>query len=305
MFRFILKRLLEAVPVLFVVATLAFFLARFAPGGPFDEERALPPAVKAQMDAHYGLDRPLAEQYMIFLKNLARRKLGPSYKYHGWNVEDLIADRIPTSLALGAGALVFALAAGIPLGAVAAMKPDSWLDRLPTGAATLGICLPTFVIGPIFVLVFSNWLGWFNASGWNSPSDFVLPATTLGLAYAAPVARLMRGAMLEVRSQDYMRTARAKGLSPARIYFVHGLRNALLPVVTYIGPTAAGLISGSFVVESMFNVPGLGQFFVNAAFNRDFTMIVGTVVFYAAVLVVLNLLSEIVLVKLNPRLKYE
>lgn len=305
MFRFILKRLLEAVPVLFVVATLAFFLARFAPGGPFDEERALPPAVKAQMDAHYGLDRPLAEQYMIFLKNLARGKLGPSYKYHGWNVEDLIADRIPTSLALGAGALVFALAAGIPLGAVAAMKPDSWLDRLPTGAATLGICLPTFVIGPIFVLVFSNWLGWFNASGWNSPSDFVLPATTLGLAYAAPVARLMRGAMLEVRSQDYMRTARAKGLSPARIYFVHGLRNALLPVVTYIGPTAAGLISGSFVVESMFNVPGLGQFFVNAAFNRDFTMIVGTVVFYAAVLVVLNLLSEIVLVKLNPRLKYE
>lgn len=305
MFRFILKRLLEAVPVLFVVATLAFFLARFAPGGPFDEERALPPAVKAQMNAHYGLDKPLATQYFLFLKNLARGKLGPSYKYHGWDVDELIADRVPTSLALGAGALVFALGVGIPLGAVAAMKPDSWLDRLPTGAATLGICLPTFVVGPLLVLVFSNWLGWFNASGWNSPSDFVLPATTLGLAYAAPVARLMRGAMLEVRSQDYMRTAKAKGLSPARIYFVHGLRNALLPVVTYVGPTAAGLISGSFVVESMFNVPGLGQFFVNAAFNRDFTMIVGTVLFYSAVLVVLNLLSEIVLVKLNPRLKYE
>lgn len=305
MFRFILKRLLEAVPVLFVVATLAFFLARFAPGGPFDEERALPPAVKVQMNAHYGLDKPLATQYFLFLKNLARGKLGPSYKYHGWDVDELIADRVPTSLALGAGALVFALGVGIPLGAFAAMKPDSWLDRLPTGAATLGICLPTFVVGPLLVLVFSNWLGWFNASGWNSPSDFVLPATTLGLAYAAPVARLMRGAMLEVRSQDYMRTAKAKGLSPARIYFVHGLRNALLPVVTYVGPTAAGLISGSFVVESMFNVPGLGQFFVNAAFNRDFTMIVGTVLFYAAVLVVLNLLSEIVLVKLNPRLKYE
>lgn len=305
MFRFILKRLLEAVPVLFVVATLAFFLARFAPGGPFDEERALPPAVKVQMNAHYGLDKPLATQYFLFLKNLARGKLGPSYKYHGWDVDELIADRVPTSLALGAGALVFALGVGIPLGAVAAMKPDSWLDRLPTGAATLGICLPTFVVGPLLVLVFSNWLGWFNASGWNSPSDFVLPATTLGLAYAAPVARLMRGAMLEVRSQDYMRTAKAKGLSPTRIYFVHGLRNALLPVVTYVGPTAAGLISGSFVVESMFNVPGLGQFFVNAAFNRDFTMIVGTVLFYAAVLVVLNLLSEIVLVKLNPRLKYE
>lgn len=305
MFRFILKRLLEAVPVLLVVATLAFFLARFAPGGPFDEERALPPAVKAQINAHYGLDKPLAVQYARFLKNLAQGELGPSYKYHGWDVDELIADRIPTSLALGAGALVFALAVGIPLGAVASIRPNSWLDRLPTGIATLGICLPTFVVGPLLVWVFSNWLGWFNASGWNSPADFVLPAVTLGLAYAAPVARLMRGSMLEVRSQDYMKTAKAKGLSPVRVYFVHGLRNALLPVVTYIGPTAAGLISGSFVVESMFNVPGLGQFFVKAAFNRDFTMIVGTVLFYAAVLVMLNLLAEIILVKLNPRLKYE
>lgn len=305
MFRFILKRILEAVPVLLIVATLAFFLARFAPGGPFDEERALPPAVKAQMNAHYGLDKPLGVQYARFLKNLACGNLGPSYKYHGWNVSELIADRIPTSLALGAGALVFALAVGIPLGAVASMKPDSWLDRIPTGIATAGICLPTFVIGPLLVLIFSNWLGWFNASGWNEPSDFVLPALTLGLAYAAPVARLMRGSMLEVRGADFMKTAKARGVSPARIYFVHGLRNALLPVVTYVGPTAAGLISGSFVVESMFNVPGLGQFFVNAAFNRDFTMIVGTVIFYAAVLVALNLLAEIVLVKLDPRLKYD
>jgi oligopeptide transport system permease protein len=302
-FRFILKRLLEAVPVLLVVATLAFFLARFAPGGPFDEERALPPAVKAQINAHYGLDKPLAVQYARFLKNLAQGELGPSYKYHGWDVDELIADRIPTSLALGAGALVFALAVGIPLGAVASIRPNSWLDRLPTGISTLGICLPTFVVGPLLVWVFSNWLGWFNASGWNSPADFVLPALTLGLAYAAPVARLMRGSMLEVRSQDYMKTAKAKGLSPVRVYFVHGLRNALLPVVTYIGPTAAGLISGSFVVESMFNVPGLGQFFVKAAFNRDFTMIVGTVMFYAAVLVLLNLLGEILLAKVNPKAK--
>lgn len=305
MLRFILKRLLEAVPVLFVVATLAFFLARFAPGGPFDEERALPPNVKAQLAAHYGLDKPLGEQYLLFLKNLARGDLGPSYKYHGWDVDELIADRIPTSLALGAGALAIALALGIPLGAAAAIRPDSAADRLLTGAATLGICLPTFVVGPLLVLLFSNALGWLPASGWNAPADFVLPAATLGSAYAAPVARLMRASMLEVRAQDYMKTAKAKGLSPARIYFVHGLRNALLPVVTYVGPTAAGLISGSFVVESMFNVPGLGQFFVKAAFNRDFTMIVGTVLFYAAVLVALNLLAEIALVKLNPRLKYE
>lgn len=289
--------------MLFVVATLAFFLARFAPGGPFDEERALPPEVKAQIDAHYGLDKPLGVQYALFLKNLAHGNLGPSYKYLGWDVDELIADRVPTSLALGAGALVVALAVGIPLGAIAAMKPNSWLDRIPTGIATLGICLPTFVVGPLLVLIFANGLGWFNASGWNSPRDFVLPAVTLGLSYAAAVARLMRTSMLEIRSADYMKTAKAKGLSPARIYFVHGLRNALVSVVTYVGPTAAGLVSGSFVVESMFNVPGLGQFFVKAAFNRDFTMIVGTVLFYAAVLVVLNLVVEIVLVKINPRLE--
>lgn len=303
MLRFILRRLLEAVPVLFIVATATFFLARFAPGGPFDEERPLPPAVKAQMDAHYGLDKPLAVQYVRFLGNLVRGDLGPSYKYHGWDVSDLIADRIPVSSALGGAALAIALLIGIPLGCVASIKPDSWLDRLPTGIATLGICLPTFVIGPLLVLIFSVWLGWFNASGWNSPSDFVLPSLTLGLVYAAPVARLMRGSMLEVRTLDYMKTAKAKGLSPARIYFVHGLRNALIPVVSYIAPTAAGLISGSFVVESMFNIPGLGQFFVKAAFNRDFTMIVGTVMFYAAVLVGLNLLGEILLAKINPKAK--
>lgn len=303
MFRFVLKRLLESVPVLLIVATVTFFLARFAPGGPFDEERPLPPAVQAQMNAHYGLDKPLAEQYFQFMSNLAVGNLGPSYKYHGWQVSELIANRVPVSLALGGGALLIALALGIPLGCVASIKPDSWLDRVPTGLATLGICLPTFVIGPLLVLVFSNGLGWFNASGWSVPADAVLPCLTLGIVYAAPVARLMRGSMLEVRTLDFMKTAKAKGLSPTRIYFVHGLRNAMIPVVSYIAPTAAGLISGSFVVESMFNIPGLGQFFVKAAFNRDFTLIVGTVMFYAAVLVLLNLIGEIVLAKIKPQIR--
>ncbi len=303
MFRFILRRVLEAIPVIFVVATVTFFLARFAPGGPFDEDRALPPSVKEQIVSHYGLDKPLGVQYVKFLGNLACGDLGPSYKYHGWTVNELIADRIPVSLELGLGALAIALLLGIPVGCVAAMKPDSWLDRIPTGFATIGICLPTFVIGPILVLIFSVYLGWFNASGWETPADFVLPSLTLGLAYAAPVARMMRDAMLEVRSADYMKTAKAKGLSPLRIYFVHGLRNALNSVVSYVAPTAAALVSGSFVVESMFNIPGLGQFFVNAAFNRDFTMISGTVMFYAVVLVALNLCGEIVLAKLNPRMK--
>ncbi len=303
MLKFILRRILEAIPVLFVVATATFFLARFAPGGPFDEERALPPAVKEQINSHYGLDKSLGVQYAKFLGNVARGNLGPSYKYHGWSVNELIADRVPVSLSLGVGALLIAIFLGVPIGCISAMKPNSWLDRIPTSLVTIGICLPTFVIGPLLVLIFSVKLGWFNASGWNVPADFVLPSLTLGLAYSAPIARMMRGAMLEVRGQDFMKTAKAKGASSLRIYFVHGLRNALNSVVSYLAPTAAALVSGSFVVESMFNVPGLGQFFVNAAFNRDFTMISGTVLFYAAVLILLNLLGEILLAKLDPRMK--
>ncbi len=303
MLKFILRRILEAIPVLFVVATATFFLARFAPGGPFDEERALPPAVKEQINSHYGLDKSLGVQYAKFLGNVARGNLGPSYKYHGWSVNELNADRVPESHSLGVGALLIAIFLGVPIGCISAMKPNSWLDRIPTSLVTIGICLPTFVIGPLLVLIFSVKFGWFNASGWNVPADFVLPSLTLGLAYSAPIARMMRGAMLEVRGQDFMKTAKAKGASSLRIYFVHGLRNALNSVVSYLAPTAAALVSGSFVVESMFNVPGLGQFFVNAAFNRDFTMISGTVLFYAAVLILLNLLGEILLAKLDPRMK--
>jgi len=304
MARFIIKRIAEMLPVLWAIATLVFFLVRFVPGGPFDTEKPLPAEVRAQLNAHYGLDKPLFVQYGKYLANLAQGELGPSYKYPGWSVNELIAERAKVSLELGAWSLLVAVALGIPIGAVCAVKPNSILDRTLTSIATIGICVPAFVLGPLLILIFALKFPLFNALGWEVPLDRVLPALSLGLVYAAPIARLMRGSMLEVRNQDYMRTARAKGLGEARIYFVHGLRNALIPVVTYLGPAAAGLISGSYVIESMFNVPGLGRLFVASAFNREYTMICGTVLFYAMALMILNLLVEVTLAFINPKMKF-
>ncbi|MDR1817090.1 MAG: ABC transporter permease [Puniceicoccales bacterium] len=303
MLSFLLKRALAMLPVLWIVATAVFFLARFAPGGPFDMERPLPEHVKARLNAHYGLDRPLAEQYVRYMANLARGDLGPSYKYPGWSVGELIAQRARVSAELGAWALLAAILAGIPAGALAARRHGSRLDRALTGAAALGVCVPAFVLGPLLALVFALKLGVFNALGWDTAGDRVLPALALGLTVAAPLARLTRASMLEVAGQDYMRTARAKGLSEARVWFVHGLRNALTPVVTFLGPAAAGLLSGSFVIESVFNIPGLGRLFVSSAFDREYTMICGTVLFYAAALMALNLAVEVAVVWLNPRLR--
>jgi oligopeptide transport system permease protein len=293
------------IPVMWVIATAVFFLARFVPGGPFDEERSLPETVRRQLNEHYGLDRPLVEQYGNYLLNLLHGDLGPSYKYPGWTVNELISERAVVSIELGLWALLVAIAIGVPAGIVAAARANSLLDRALTALATLGMCVPTFVLGPLLILVFALKLGWFPALGWESAGDRILPSLSLGLVFAAPIARLTRASMLEVRGRDYMRTAHAKGLSETRVWLVHGLRNALAPVVTYLGPAAAGMISGSFVVESMFNIPGLGRFFVMSAFNREYTMICGTVLFYAAALLLFNLAVEIALAWLNPRLKLE
>ncbi len=305
MTRFILRRLLEAIPVLWIIATVVFFLVRFVPGGPFDEEKPLPAAVKAQLNAHYGLDAPLPAQYGKYLLNLVQGDLGPSYRYPGWSVNELIGDRIGVSAELGFWGLLVAIGIGIPCGAIAAMRPNTWLDRVPTAMAVVGISVPTFVLGPIFILIFTLKFSCFHALGWSTAGDRVLPSLVLGMVFAAPIMRLTRGSMLEVRNRDYMRTARAKGLSETRIYFVHGLRNALLPVIAYLGPTAAGMISGAFIIESMFDIPGLGKLFVQSAFNREYTMLCGTVLFYATALILLNLASEILSALLNPRLKFE
>jgi len=306
MLGFILKRLLESIPVLLAVMLLTFLMVRLTPGGPFDDEREMPEATRAALNEHYGLDAPLAVQFGNYLKRLVLEgSLGPSYSYPNWPVTKIIAQKAPVSLELGFYALGIALLLGVGIGCVAAIRPNTASDYLPMSLAMVGICLPTFVLGPVLLLIFAVDLEFFNVSGWTTLGDRFLPALTLGLFYAAYIARLTRGSMMEVRSQDYMRTAAAKGLAFPRIYFVHGLRNALPAVVSYLGPALAGLISGSFVVETIFNIPGLGRFFIHSALDKDYTMVMGCVLFYAALLVLFNLLADVLLVLLNPRLKFD
>ena len=303
--KLIIRRFLEAIPVLFIIATATFFLVRLAPGGPFDREKTVSPEVEEALNAHYGLDDSMLVQYLRFIGNLLKGDLGPSFKYPGWTVNELILAKIPVSLELGIYALIIAVLIGTSAGVIASLKPNRWSDHFPMALAMIGICLPTFVLGPILVLVFALKLEWFNVSGWFLLGDRVLPSFTLGIFYAAYVARLTRGSMLEVHNEDYIRTARAKGLPEWRVTLVHALRNGILPVVSFLGPAAAGVISGSFVVETIFHIPGLGRFFVNAAFNRDYTMVIGTVLFYATLLILLNLLADILQSLLNPRIRYQ
>lgn len=305
MFRFVARRFLETIPVLLIIITATFFMVRFVPGGPFTAEKAVTPEILANLNKHYGLDKPLYEQYFDYLGSLMRGDLGPSFKYANRTVNEIIADALPVSLELGATSLVIALVLGITMGVLAALRRNSWVDYLCTGISTLGICLPTFVLGPLLVLFFAIYLGWFNASGWYSGIDRVLPALTLGFVYAAYVARLTRGGMLEVLSQDYIRTARAKGASESRVIFRHAMRGGLLPVVSFLGPATAGILTGSFVIETIFQIPGLGREFVKSAFNRDYTLVLGTVILYASLIILLNMVVDIVQVWLNPKLKFE
>lgn len=305
MLRFIARRLLETIPVLFIIITATFFMIRFVPGGPFTSEKAVTPEILANLEAHYGLDKPLYQQYFDYLGSLAKGDFGPSFKYPNRTVNEIIADKLPVSLELGLLSLAVALVFGLPLGVIAAVKRNTFFDYICSSIAMMGICIPTFVLGPLLVLVFAIHLGWFNASGWYLPVDRVLPAATLGLVYAAYIARLTRGGMLEVLHQDYIRTARAKGASEFRVIFRHALRGGLLPVVSFLGPAIAGILTGSFVIETIFQIPGLGREFVNSAFNRDYTLVLGTVILYAGLIITLNLLVDIAQVWLNPKLKFE
>jgi len=305
MLRFVVRRLLQLVPVLFVIVTLTFFMVRFVPGGPFTAEKAVSPEVLRNLEAHYGLDQPLWQQYLTYLGHLARGDLGPSFKYSNRSVNEIIAGKLPVSLELGGEALAIALLVGLPLGVLAAVRRNTWLDYLCSVAGLVGICVPTFVLGPLLALVFGIYLRWFNVSGWDYADDRVLPALTLGFVYAAYLMRLTRGGMLEVLHLDYIRTARAKGASEARIVFHHALRGGLAPVVSFMGPAVAGILTGSFIIETIFQIPGLGREFVNSATNRDYTLILGLVILYAALIVLCNLAVDVVQVWLNPRLKFE
>jgi oligopeptide transport system permease protein len=304
MWRFISVRLLQAVPVILAVITVTFFLVRLAPGGPFDEEKAVIPEVKAALEAQYRLDQPMFQQYMAYMGDLARGDLGPSFKYPGRDVNELIAAGLPATAELGLYALLVAIIIGGLAGVIASLRPNTAQDYIPMSAAMLGICMPSFLLGPILLLVFGIYLEWLPVSGWGDiPGDKILPALTLGSTYAAYVARLSRAGMLEVLSQDYIRTARAKGLAEWKIVTGHALRGGMIPVVAFLGPAFAGLLSGSFVVETIFQIPGLGRFYVQAAFNRDYTMILGTTVFLSTLIVTFNLLSDVLAAWMNPRLR--
>jgi oligopeptide transport system permease protein len=301
-FNLILKRFLMAIPVLLVVASITFFLVRLAPGGPFDSEKVVSPQVLKNLNEVYNLNAPLMEQYFDYMVNAFQGNFGPSFRYPGRSVSEMILAGLPVTLELAMYAVLFATILGLIAGIIAAVKKNTFLDYFPMAIAMLGICMPTFLLGPVLLLLFGIELELLPVSGWDTlPGDKVLPAITLGAAYAAYIARLARGGMLETLNQDYIRTARAKGLPEFKVVLVHAVRGGLIPVIAFMGPAIAGLIGGSFVVETIFQIPGLGRFYVEAAFNRDYTMILGTTIFFSALIIFFNLLSDIAIGFFNPQ----
>ena len=304
MFFFTLNRLLQSIPVLVIVITATFFLVRAAPGGPFSAEKNVPPEVTKALEAQYKLDQSIWRQYTSYISDLLHGELGPSFRYPGRTVNELIAAGFPITAELALYAMIFAIFFGISSGVYAGLRPNSAHDYIPMSISMIGICIPSFLMGPIMVLFFGIYLGWLPISGWdNTPGDKILPTVTLGLGYAAFVSRLSRGGILEIMTRDYIRTARAKGLPSGIVVIKHALRGGLIPVVAFLGPAFAGLLSGSFIVETIFQIPGLGRFYIQAAFNRDYTMILGTTIFFATLIIIFNLLSDILVVWLNPKLR--
>lgn len=302
MLRLLLQRLLFIIPTVFVVVTGTFFLIYAAPGGPFDEERMAPPAAMEQIARYYNLDQPVTTQYALYLKRALSGDLGPSYRHPGRSVNDILAEGFPVTAELALYALLLASFLGLLSGTIAALGRNSWRDYIPMSVAMVGICMPSFLLGPLLILIFGVWLDLLPVSGWGDYSgDKILPVMTLGLGYAAYVARLSRGGFISVLEQDYVRTARAKGLSEVRVVMGHAMRGALIPVVAFSGPAIAGLLAGSFVVETIFHIPGIGRFYVQAAFNRDYTMILGTTVVLAILTLSFNLIADLVIAWMDPR----
>jgi oligopeptide transport system permease protein len=303
MMRLLLSRAGWAALVLLAVVTLSFVLVRSLPGGPFDEQRALDPAIRANLMAAYDLDAPLPAQYGRYVLGLLHGDFGPSLRYRDYSVGQILAESLPVSALLGALALAVALLVGLPAGALAAARRGSWIDTLVMGAATLGIALPNFVLAGVLVLLFSFHWRLFPVAGWGSPAQLVLPSLALGLPFAAAIARLFRAGLLETFGEDWVRTARAKGRSPSGVLWDHAARVALLPVVSYLGPAAAGILSGSLVVERVFAISGMGSHFVDSAFNADYNLALGVVIVYTALVSALNLLTDLLYGLLDPRIE--
>ncbi len=303
MLRFILRRLLESIPTLLILIAVTFFMMRMAPGGPFDVEKRLPPEIEANLRAAYHLDEPLYQQFGRYLGNLAQGDFGPSFQYRDRTVTELIAGGFPVSLRLGGFAMLLALFGGVTLGSIAALRQNKPTDYATMAVAMTGISVPNFVMAPLLVLLFAVYLGWLPAGGLGDAGwrNLILPVITLALTQVAYIARLTRGSMIEVLRSNYIRTARAQGLSTMTILLRHALKPALVPVVSYIGPATAGLITGSVVIEQIFGLPGLGRYFVQGALNRDYTLVLGIVVFYGALIIAFNFLVDLVYGWLDPR----
>ena len=307
MLRYALRRIAAVIPTLLVIITVSFFVVRLAPGGPFDQEQTLAPQVRANLDRTYGLDRPLVIQYWRYLRGLAHGDFGPSFKQHDFSVSELISQGLPVSGSLGITAVLLAILIGIPSGLAAAVWRQTGVDYGITGLVVLGMALPAFVTGPLLALVFGVYLRWLPVAGWEeaSPRYFVLPAVTLALPVIAYVARLTRASLLDVFQANFIRTARARGLGPWRILWKHALRPALLPVVSYLGPAAAFVVTGSLVVETVFGLPGTGRYLVQGAINRDYTLVMGMVIVYGTLVLLFNLIADLVYGWLDPRVRHE
>jgi len=304
--RYTLLRILGAIPTLLLVVVLAFLMVHAAPGGPFDDERILPADIEANIEAAYHLDEPLPRQFLRYMSGLLQGDLGPSYRYPGYTVSELIANAFPVSLKLGAMAMLLALLLGVFAGTIAALREGTALDKVVMGLSMTGISIPVFVIAPVLVLLLAVKLRWLPA-GWSGESGvrhLILPVTTLALPQIAYIARLTRASMIEVLGKDFVRTARAQGLGTATVVRVHALKPAMLPVLSYMGPAIAAILTGSVVVEEIFGIPGLGQSFVRGALNRDYTLVLGIVVFYATLIVSLNLVVDILYGVIDPRVRH-
>lgn len=307
MLRLALSRLAAAIPTLFLLIALAFFMMRAAPGGPFDTERALPPEVLAQLEQAYHLDEPLWKQFSRYLGGVLQGDLGPSYQYTDYSVNELILQGLPVSMRVGVGAMLLALLVGCSAGIIAALRQNRFTDHAVMTLAMTGMSIPVFVVAPLLILLFAVYLGWLPAGGWQGGDlrQLILPVLALSLPQIAVISRLTRGSMIEVLNSNFIRTARAKGLSTRAVVMRHALRPAMLPVLSYLGPAAAGIITGSVVIEQIFGIPGIGRYFVQAALNRDYTLVMGVVVFYGALIIAFNFMVDMLYGVLDPRVGRE
>lgn len=306
MLKFVVRRLLQAVPTLLVLSTLSFLMMRLAPGSPFISEDQVSPQVLANIEAKYGLNKPLHQQYLLYMNNLLHGDLGPSFKYRDYSVNDLVEQAFPVSIKIGAYAFILAVLFGVSVGVIAALKQNSWIDHLGMLFAMIGVVIPSFVKAPLLALIFAVWLRWLPAGGWNGGAwnHMVLPVVSLAIAYIASIARITRGSMIEVLNANFIRTAQANGLPMHYIIWRHALKPAMLPVIAYLGQAFVGIIQGSMVVESIFGLPGIGQLYINGALNRDYSMVLSVTIIFGALTIFFTALVDILYTVIDPRIRY-